>query len=162
MNKQLFANKFTASVVWAHTHAHKDVNESSLIFYSNRISCLKDFFLPFGWTAPLWIKVDSSVLWFTCGGARTVSTGSDTHARVHVHTHTNTHTQSDTELKLSGGAESELSKERNVMGGQLVFCHVIFPYAVKAEQMSPSIGRGRPGGLRDTVWDRWRCEEPHN
>lgn len=85
-----------------------------------------------------------------CSGRRSVSIGS------------NTHTYSGTELKLSGGVESELSKGRNVMGGQLVFCHVIFPYAVKAEQMSLSIGRGRPGGLGDAVWDTWPCEEPHN
>lgn len=64
-------------------------------------------------------------------------------------THTHTHTGKG--LKLSGEVESELSKGRNVTGGQLVFRHVIFPYAVKAEQMSLSIGRGRPRGLGDTV-----------
>lgn len=65
-------------------------------------------------------------------------------------------------LKLSSGAESELSKGRNVMGGQLVFRHVIFPYAVKAEQMSPSIGRGSPGGLGETVRDTWPRQKLHN
>lgn len=85
------------------------------------------------------------------GGGRSVSIGSSTH----------TLTRGE-RLKLSGGAESEVSKGRNVRGGQLVFCHVIFPYAVKAEQMSLGIGRGRPGGLWDTVWYTWPCEEPHN
>lgn len=46
------------------------------------------------------------------------------------------------------------------MGRQVVSYN--FPYVVKAEQMSPSIGRERPGGFTETVFDMLPCEKTHN
>lgn len=89
------------------------------------------------WTDPLrqdLYKVDHPLFWSLCSGAKSVCTGSNTHIRCH-------------KVKIEWWRWEWTIKGKKCQGRATCFCHVICPYAVKAEQMSLSTGSGRPGSL---------------